>query len=68
MTTLTQRGMATAEYTVGTFGAVLIAAVLYKIGLLDSHNPWIEHFKSVVEHALSWHKLSDFIPHLDLGW
>ncbi len=37
--------MATAEYTVGTLGAVMIAAVLYKLGLLDSDNPWMESFR-----------------------
>ena len=31
-----ERGMATAEYTVGTLGAVLIAAFLFKLGLDDS--------------------------------
>lgn len=66
MTTLKQRGMVTAEFTVGTFGAVLIAAVLYKLGMLDSHNPWVEHFKDVVERALAWRKLSDFIPGLGI--
>ncbi len=62
MTTRKQRGMVTAEFTVGTVGAVLIAAVLYKLGMLDSHNPWIEAFKETAKRALAWRKLSDFIP------
>ena len=62
MTTHRQRGMVAAEYCVGTFGAVLIAAVLYKLGMLDSHNPWVRNFKDLVERALAWRKLSDFIP------
>lgn len=35
MTHSRERGMATAEYTTGTLGAVLIAAVLFKLGLDD---------------------------------
>lgn len=66
MITIKQRGMVTAEFTVGTFGAVLIAAVLYKLGALDNHNPWIEAFKEIVERGLAWRKLSDFIPGLGL--
>ncbi|MCW2549868.1 MAG: hypothetical protein JWN96_4328 [Mycobacterium sp.] len=61
-----QRGMVTAEFTVGTFGTVLIAAVLYKLGVLDNHNPWIEAFKEIAQRALAWRKLSDFIPGLGL--
>lgn len=53
------RGMATAEYTVGTLGAVMIASVLYKLGLLDDHNPWMEAFKDLLERALGWGKLRD---------
>jgi hypothetical protein len=66
MTISKQRGMVTAEFTVGTFGAVLIAAVLYKLGMLDDHNPWIETFRHTAERALAWRKLSDFIPGLGL--
>jgi hypothetical protein len=54
--------MVAAEYCVGTVGAVLIAAVLYKLGILDSDNPWIKNFKEVVERALAWRKLSDIVP------
>ncbi len=67
MMTRNECGMATAEFTVGTVGAVLIAAVLYKLGLLDHHNPWLDAFKSVLERALAWHTISDFIPGLGLG-
>ena len=48
------RGMATAEYTVGTLGAVMIATVLYKFGLLDNDNPWMESFRQILERALGW--------------
>lgn len=67
MTTHHDRGTVTAEFTVGTFGAVLIAVVLYKLGMLDHHNPWADAFKRVVERALAWRKLSDFIPGLGLS-
>ena len=61
-----ERGMATAEYTVGTLGTVLIAAVLYKLGMLDHDNPWIESFKEILQRALRWHSMADFIPGLGL--
>ncbi len=66
MTVRNEKGMATAEYTVGTLGTVCIALLLYKIGLLGGDNPWFRAFKEVVEHALSWRKLADFIPGLGL--
>lgn len=59
-----ERGMATAEYTVGTLGAVIIATVLYKLGMLDSGNPWFESIKEVLSRALAWGRLLDAIP----GW
>lgn len=59
-----ERGMATAEYTVGTLGAVLIAAVLYKLGMLDDSNPWMDAFRDILVRALSWRSLADFIPGL----
>ena len=55
------RGMATAEYTVGTLGAVMIAAVLYKFGLLDDSNPWIDSIKEILERSLGWGTLRDLI-------
>ena len=62
-----ERGMATAEYTVGTLGTVCIALVLYKLGVLDSDNPWIETFRDIVVKALSWRSLlPDFIPGMGL--
>ena len=57
------RGMATAEYSVGTMGAVMIAFVLVKLGLLDGHNPWMEEFKGLLDRALGgWGILRDFVP------
>lgn len=55
------RGMATAEYTVGTLGAVMIATVLYKLGLLDNDNPWMDSFREILERALGWDTLRDLI-------
>jgi len=44
------RGMATAEYTVGTLGAVLIAAVLFKLGVDDGW--FFDELKGIIERAL----------------
>jgi hypothetical protein len=54
-----ERGMATAEYTVGTLGAVMIAAVLYKLGALDNDNPWMESLRQILERALGWGTMRD---------
>ncbi|AXT86200.1 hypothetical protein C6I20_14100 [Aeromicrobium sp. A1-2] len=56
------RGMVTAEYTVGTLGAVMIAVVLYKFGLLDNNNPWIESLKDILERALGWGTIKSILP------
>ena len=53
------RGMATAEYTVGTLGAVVIGAVLYRFGLLDNDNPWMDSFREILEHSFSWGAMRD---------
>ena len=45
-----ERGMATAEYTVGTLGAVMIAAFLFKLGLDDGW--FFEELKGIIERAL----------------
>ena len=45
-----ERGMATAEYTIGTLGAVFIAAFLFKLGLDDSW--FFEELKGIIERAL----------------
>jgi hypothetical protein len=42
--------MATAEYTIGTLGAVMIAAFLLKLGLDD--NWFFEELKGMIERAL----------------
>jgi hypothetical protein len=52
MTTHDERGMATAEYTTCTLAAVLIGAVLYRLGMLDDANPWIESLRDVLDRAL----------------
>lgn len=65
MTIRDERGMATAEYTVGTLGAVCIALVLYKFGI-DGDNPWFQSFMEILERALSWGRLNDFIPGIGL--
>ena len=54
-----ERGMATAEYTVGTLGAVLIAAFLFKLGLDDSW--FFEELKGIIERALDPGRLFDLI-------
>ena len=59
-----ERGMATAEYAVGTLGAVCIALVLYKLGGDDG--PFFRVFREIVERALAWRSLADFIPGVGL--
>jgi len=54
-----ERGMATAEYTVGTLGAVLFAAFLFKLGLDDSW--FFEELKDIIERALDPGPLFDLI-------
>ena len=54
-----ERGMATAEYTVGTLGAVLIAAVLFKLGLDDSW--FFEELKKIIQRALDPGRFFDLI-------
>ena len=58
------RGMATAEYTVGTLGAVMIGAVLYRFGILDNDNPWMESFRDILERSLGWGRMRDVFDHL----
>ncbi len=65
--TCDERGMATAEYTVGTLGAVCVGLILYKLGALDHDNPWFEAFRDMLERALGWRSiLPDFIPGLGI--
>ena len=54
-----ERGMATAEYTVGTLGAVLIAAFLFKLGLDDSW--FFEELKAIIERALEPGRLFELL-------
>jgi len=56
-----ERGMATAEYTVGTLGAVVIAAFLFKLGLDDSW--FFEELKGVIERALDPGRLIEQLRH-----
>lgn len=57
-----ERGMATAEYTVGTLGAVLIAAFLFKLGLDDSW--FFDQLKDVIERALRPGVLFELFDHM----
>lgn len=57
------QGMATAEYSVGTVGAVLIAVVLYKLGLLGVEGPWLGPVWETVKQALTWRNIVG-----DLSW
>jgi hypothetical protein len=52
------RGMATAEYAVGTLGAACFALTLYKFGILDD-NPWLEAFKEILQRAFGWGPMRD---------
>ncbi|MGA9102984.1 DUF4244 domain-containing protein [Aeromicrobium sp.] len=56
------RGMATAEYTVGTLGAVMIAAFLFKLGLDD--NWFFDELKGIIERALRPGLLIDHLRHV----
>ncbi len=57
-----ERGMATAEYTVGTLGAVMIAAFLFKLGLDDTW--FFEELKGIIERALRPGLLFDQLKHV----
>jgi hypothetical protein len=64
MTDHDERGLVTAEYSVGTLGAVLIAAVLYKLGMLDHDNPWLDNLHDILERSLSWGTWRDLFDHM----
>ncbi len=49
-----ERGMVTAEYTVGTLGAVMIAVILYRFGLLGQDSPWFDNFRQILQRSLGW--------------
>jgi hypothetical protein len=51
--------MATAEYTVGTLGAVMIAAFLFKLGLDDTW--FFEELKGIIERALRPNRLFELL-------
>jgi hypothetical protein len=52
--------MATAEYTVGILGGVLIAAVLFKLGI----DGWfVDELKDIIERALRPGVLIDLMRH-----
>lgn len=60
-----QRGMATAEYSVATLGAVSFALVLFKLGAsIDA--PWWDHLVDVIREALSWKNVFKGLPRLGL--
>ena len=50
MTHPRERGMATAEYAVGTLGAVLLAAVMFRFAVEDSW--WFDQLRRIIERAL----------------
>lgn len=50
MTRSRESGMATAEYSVATLGAVLFAVVLFKLGLEDSW--FVDQLRDIIERAL----------------
>ena len=56
-----EHGMATAEYTVGTLGAVLLAAVLFKLGIDDGW--FVDELKDIIERALRPGVLIDQLRH-----
>jgi len=56
------RGMATAEYTVGTLGAVLIAAFLFKLGIDDGW--FFDELKGIIERALRPGLLFELLKHV----
>lgn len=59
-----EHGMATAEYTIGTLGAVFIAAFLFKLGLEDS---WLfDQMRDIIERALRPGLLLDLLD--DVPW
>jgi len=66
MSTIKDRGMVTAEYTVGTIGAVFIALILYRLGMLEHGSPWFKTFKAFVERALDLGRLFRSVP--GPGW
>ena len=59
---LRDQGMATAEYTVGTLGAVCIAAFLFKLGLDDSW--FFDELKGIIERALHPGVLFELLHHI----
>ena len=62
MTSSRERGMATAEYTVGTLGAVFLAALLFKFALTDT---WLfDQLRDIIERALRPGVLFDVFRHV----
>lgn len=54
MTTRDERGHSTAEYSIGTLGAVVFASILIKFGgLHDPNDSWFGHFlRDMISQAL----------------
>lgn len=57
-----EHGMATAEYTVGTVGAVFCAAVLFKLGA--DHGWFVDELRDILERALRPGVLIEQMRHL----
>lgn len=64
MSHLDEHGMATAEFCVGTLGAAMIGVVLYRLGMLDDNNPWIDSLREILERSLGWGTLRSLFDHI----
>ena len=59
---LREHGMATAEYTVGTLGAICLAAFLFKLGL---DGGWFfDELKGIIERSLRPGILIELLHHV----
>ncbi|MRK02584.1 DUF4244 domain-containing protein [Aeromicrobium sp. S22] len=67
MTCRDDRGMATAEYAIGTIGAVLMATALFKLASLGVDGPWLDGLLERIREALSWRTIFAGMPRLGIG-
>ena len=58
-----ERGMSTAEYTVGTLGACIVALVLHELG---TDGFWLDRLEEIVRGALAWRNILEGVPHIGL--
>lgn len=59
-----ERGMTTAEYSIGTLGTVMIALVLYRLGLVDGDGGIGEIIRNILQKAWS---ITDVFSRLRFG-